>query len=93
MSSSGPVEEAMTRLLSTSLRHGTNSSFIVEQLDSAKGGDLLSFEKAIARVLKKYITDGTKVHGEDCLNCDSVGSLIRQEGCVMCQNCGWSRCS
>ena len=60
--------EAVTRLVSTSLRHGADISFIVHQLEKTQG-DMQTFSKVLARVLKKYINEGTKVFGisnEDC---------------------------
>lgn len=84
-----PDEEVVTRLISASLRHGTDTAFLVHQLEKTQG-DLQSFSKSIVRALKKYVTDGTKVHGEDCPECGH--SLQRQEGCVSCLSCGWGRC-
>ena len=82
---------AVTRLVSTSLRHGADTAFVVHQLEKVKG-PITGFAKAIARVLKKFIKDGTKVTGEKCDNCDST-NLIRQEGCVRCCDCGWGKCN
>lgn len=84
-------EEAITRLVSTSLRHGADISFIVHQLEKIQG-DMFGFSKAIARVLKKYVPDGTKISGETCQSCNQT-SLVRQEGCVTCLSCGWTKCS
>lgn len=82
-------QEAVTRLISSNLRHGCDVSFVVHQLEKTKG-DLLSFSKAVSRVLKKYIPDNTAIHGEACKECG--GELRRMEGCVQCISCGWSRC-
>lgn len=82
-------QQAITRLISTALRHGTDNKFIVEQLLKTKG-ELSSFNKAIARVLKHYIKDGEK-STEHCENCS--GELVYQSGCKTCQTCGWSACS
>jgi len=40
--------------------------------------------------LKKYIPDGTKEenHCEEC----GADSLVRQDGCIKCNSCGWSKC-
>ena len=84
-------EGAITRLLSTSLRNGIAVEALVHQLEKVTG-DMFSFSKCIARALKKYIPDGTAVSGESCPSCNVVGSLIRQEGCLRCQNCGLSKC-
>lgn len=81
--------DALTRMISTSLRHGIDVSFIVQQLEKIKGFD--NFPKALAKALKKYIKDGTKVSGETCPSCNSK-NLIRQDGCVICAECGWTKC-
>lgn len=83
-------EAAITRLVSTSLRHNAPLEFVVHQLEKASGG-LDSLSIAISRGLKKYIKDGAKVSGEVCEGCGSE-SLARQEGCVKCLLCGWSKC-
>lgn len=83
-------QEAITRLVSTSLRHGANVKFICEQLQKTKG-ELNSFSKAIARVLKKHIPDGEK----STMKCDNCGSdeVVFEEGCQICKSCGNSKCS
>lgn len=83
-------QEALTRLISSNLRHGCSIDFIVHQLEKTRG-DLVSFAKAIARILKKYIKDNTEVKGEECPECK--GKLQRMEGCMTCISCGWSKCS
>src|SRR5690606_8753469 len=82
-------EAAITRLISTSLRHGANIKFIVDQLNKGHG-DITSFTKAISRVLKKYIPDGETSK----LKCEECGSteVIFEEGCSKCKNCGSSKC-
>lgn len=82
-------EEMLARMTSTALRHGSDISFIVHQLEKTRG-DMQSFSKVIARTLKKYIKDGTEVKGEICQNCS--GKLVRTSGCIECINCGWSKC-
>ena len=82
-------QEAITRLVSANLRHGTNVKFIVEQLQKTPG-DMFSFTKSLARVLKKYIPNGesSTVH---CLDCNS-NNVRFQEGCQTCMDCGSSKC-
>lgn len=84
-------EEAIARMTSTALRHGADIHFIVHQLEKTRG-DMQSFSKAMARTLKKYIKDGTKVTGEKCPECSS-DNIVRIEGCKTCVGCGWSKCS
>lgn len=83
-------EEAITRLVSLSLRHGCDINFTVHQLEKV-AGKLYNFSKVLARLLKKYIKDGVRVSGESCPNCGS-NNVRRMEGCVSCMECGWSKC-
>lgn len=83
-------EDAVTRLASCCLRHGVSTNFLLEQVEKVEG-DLLCFAKGIARALKKYIKDGTKVSGQSCPVCGK-DSLIRREGCTECALCNWSKC-
>lgn len=82
-------QAAITRLTSTSLRHGADIKFLVEQLQKTPG-DIFSFTKGLARVLKKYIPDGSK----STVTCQDCGSdqVIYQEGCSSCKSCGSSKC-
>lgn len=85
------LEEVVTRLTSLSLRAGSDMHRVVQQLEKVgERQELHSFARGVARVLKKYIPDGTH-EGEQCPECHS-DSVIRQEGCVQCQGCGWSKC-
>jgi len=83
---------AFTRTISLALRHGTPIQYVVEQLQKDKHSDMTSFSNVISRVLKNYIMDGTKSPSEKCKSCQSEGSLAYQEGCLLCKNCGWSKC-
>jgi len=83
-------EEAICRLTSLALRHGNDISFLVHQLEKTKG-EMTSLAKAIARQLKKYIDDGTEIKGEECPQC--TNNLVRENGCIICKNCGYSKCN
>jgi ribonucleoside-diphosphate reductase alpha chain len=83
-----PVHGALTRGMSLCLRHGIPVNFLVEQLLKDKSGDIHSFHRAIARVLKNYIPDGTKSHSDKtCPVCGAEG-LVYLENCVRCLACG-----
>ena len=77
------------------MRHGVPVQYLVEQLQKDKEADLFSFSKVIARVLKKYIKDGTKVSNGiiDC-NCENRehSKVVYQEGCATCLTCGHAKC-
>jgi ribonucleoside-diphosphate reductase alpha chain len=87
---SNETASALSRMISCSLRHGSDISFIVHQLEKTEG-PIISFSKALARTLKKYIKNGTSVAGEECPECK--GKLVREEGCCSCKSCGFSKCS
>ncbi|MBK9294199.1 MAG: adenosylcobalamin-dependent ribonucleoside-diphosphate reductase [Oligoflexia bacterium] len=80
-------QESLTRLISTSLRHGADIEFIVSQLIKSEG-TINSFAKAIGRTLKTYITKITVIK---CSSCGS-NNLKLQEGCFVCMDCGGSKC-
>jgi ribonucleotide reductase alpha subunit len=84
---------AFTRTISLALRHGAPIQYVVEQLQKDKYSEITSFSKVIARVLKSYIQDGTKSRIEKtCPSCSKENSLAYQEGCLLCINCGFSKC-
>ena len=88
-----PNYAGYTRTISLALRHGAPIHYVVEQLQKDIDADLFSFSKVIARVLKSYISNGTKPGKTMCSNCSAEESLTYQEGCVMCTACGYSKCS
>ncbi|OFZ16202.1 MAG: ribonucleoside-diphosphate reductase, adenosylcobalamin-dependent [Bdellovibrionales bacterium RBG_16_40_8] len=81
-------QEALTRMISTALRHGADIEFIVSQLAKSEG-KITSFSKAIARTLKKYVPEGSIL--KKCGDCQS-GNVKLQEGCYVCLDCGGSKC-
>lgn len=85
--------QTLTRMVSMSLRHCVKPSYIIEQIQKDDNEGLTDFGKVLARVLKKYVEDGTKVSTDNiCSNCKTK-NLVYQEGCQQCLNCGWSKCS
>lgn len=82
-------EEALTRMISTSLRHGSSIDFIVEQLNKSQG-TIVSFNKAIARVLSKYAKE-LRHEKVTCQECGST-NISFEEGCFKCYECGSSKC-
>lgn len=83
-------EQVLTRLISGMLRHGAAPLFIMEQIDKCNL-EVISFGKAISRVLKKYIKDEDLISRSTCGECGST-NLKREEGCLSCLDCGYSRC-
>lgn len=81
-----------TLAVSGMLRHGMPIHYILDILHKAyEDSDLYSFNKVLSRVLKKHIKDGTVIRGK-CINCASE-NIVYQEGCMVCRDCGSSKCS
>ena len=58
------------------------------QMDSQS---INTWKIGVERALKKYIVDGTEAKGQKCPVCGQE-ALVYQEGCLICKNCGSSRC-
>jgi ribonucleoside-diphosphate reductase alpha chain len=86
-----PNNLAFARMVSLGLRHGTKVKFMVEQLQKDKNSSMFSFSRCISRILKQYIQDGAIPSDKICKSCNS-DSLIYQDGCVACTNCGAGEC-
>lgn len=82
-------EEYTLSLMSSMLmRHGANIKFIcktVEKIDD----NISSFSSAMRRILLKYVKEQV-IEGEVCPDCG--GKLVRENGCIHCMDCGWSKC-
>ncbi|GAB7089206.1 adenosylcobalamin-dependent ribonucleoside-diphosphate reductase [Marinifilum fragile] len=81
------------KLISGVLRHGMPIEQVVNlvsglQLDSE---NINTWKNGVERALKKYIPNGTKAKGMICADCGS-DHIIYQEGCLICQSCGTSKC-
>jgi ribonucleoside-diphosphate reductase alpha chain len=87
---SNETAAALSRMISCALRHGSDIAFIVHQLEKTEG-PIVSFSKALARALKKYIIEGTPITGEECPSCNS--KMVRKEGCASCPQCGHTKCA
>lgn len=83
-------EQVLTRLVSGLLRHGTNPYFIIEQINKAPL-EIVSFGKALGRVLKTYIKEEELKGKLKCSDCGSENVRL-QEGCLTCNDCGSSKC-
>lgn len=82
------------KLISGVLRQGMP---MVNVLDLVAGLNLNSshintWKNGVQRALKKFIPNGTKADGVNCPNCKGEGTVIYQEGCLVCSACGYSKC-
>jgi ribonucleoside-diphosphate reductase alpha chain len=88
-----PAYGSFSRILSLCLRHELPIQFVVEQLQKDKYSTMASWTRAISRVIKEYIPDGTKSSSDkECPDCHS-NSLVYQQGCVSCMSCNYSKCA
>jgi len=82
------------KLISGILRHGMPIQSAVNLISSLhlNSETINTWRNGVERALKRYIPDGTKAKaGKKCENCGSE-ALIYQEGCLICQSCGYSKC-
>lgn len=81
-------QRALTRMLSTCLRHGVPVEFITDQLKKSKA-DITDFSSAVSRVLSKYATYNLS-SDKTCPECGEA--MTPMEGCVKCTVCSYSEC-
>ncbi len=81
------------KLISSVLRHEMPIQNVVNLVDSLNfdSESINSWKAGVKRALKRYIPDGTKALRGQCSECGSQ-DLIYQEGCLLCTNCGSSKC-
>ena len=81
------------KLISGVLRYRMPIEHVIKLVSSLQlqSESINTWKNGVERALKKYVTDGTEAKGQICPNCGSE-SLIYQEGCLICKNCGSSRC-
>ncbi|NDW09788.1 adenosylcobalamin-dependent ribonucleoside-diphosphate reductase [Dysgonomonas sp. 520] len=81
------------KLISGVLRYGMPIDQVIKlvqglDLDSEK---INTWKNGVERALKKYLPNGSEVKGQKCPVCEQE-TLIYQEGCLKCTNCGASKC-
>ncbi|MFH0757845.1 MAG: adenosylcobalamin-dependent ribonucleoside-diphosphate reductase [Bacteroidota bacterium] len=82
------------KLISGVLRHGMPVMDAINLISSLRldNESINTWSAGVVRSLKKYIPNGTKAKsGLKCEECSS-DNLIYQEGCLICTNCGSSKC-
>ena len=81
------------KLISGVLRYRMPIDNVIKLVGSLqlKSESINTWKIGVERALKKYIIDGTEAKGQKCPMCGSE-TLVYQEGCLICKNCGASRC-
>ena len=81
------------KLISGVLRYRMPIERVINLVSSLqlKDESINTWKNGVERALKKYIDDGTEAKGKKCPVCGHE-TLVYQEGCLICKNCGASRC-
>lgn len=81
------------KLISGVLRYGMPISQVIKLVQEMElnNESINTWKNGVARALKKYLPNGTELKGQKCPNC-GYETLVYQEGCLICKNCGASRC-
>lgn len=81
------------KLISGVLRYGMPIDQVILLVQGMELNDesINTWKNGVERALRKYVTTGQKASGQKCPNCGAE-DLVYQEGCLICQNCGNSKC-
>ncbi len=88
-----PIFWNYAKLISSVLRHSMPIQKIVELITSLQFDveSINTWKNGVARALKKFIPNGTSCEDAKCEGCGSE-NVIYQEGCLICTDCGSSKC-
>ena len=80
------------KLISGVLRYGMPIPQVLKLVSSLEldSQSINTWKMGVERALKRYINNG-EAAAEKCPNCGQ-NTLVYQEGCLICTNCGTSRC-
>ena len=79
------------RLVSLALRYQIPMEEVIKQLDRSSG-HMLDLPAQLGKLLKSFMAATHKGFSSKCPEC-SVGTLVFEEGCEVCRDCGYSKCS
>lgn len=81
------------KLISGVLRYGMPIDQVIKLVQGMElnNESINTWKNGVERALKKYLPNGTAAKGQTCPNC-GLETLIYQEGCLICTNCGASKC-
>jgi ribonucleoside-diphosphate reductase alpha chain len=78
------------RLVSLALRYQIPMEEIIKQLDRSSG-HMLDLPAQLGKLLKSFMAGTQHGFASTCPECS--GKLIFEEGCEICRDCGYSKCS
>ena len=78
----------ITRSIGMLLRHNVPIKKIVETLDKMDV-PVATFVFTMKKFLCKFVAEGTQSEIA-CKSCEGV--LVYEQGCIICKDCGWSKC-
>ncbi len=80
------------KLISGILRYRMPIDRVIKLISSMQmeSENINTWKVGVERALKKYIADGTLVHGEKCPHC-GLETLIYSDGGLVCKDCGYAR--
>lgn len=81
------------KLISGVLRYGMPIDQVVKLVQGLELNNetINTWKNGVERALKKYLPTGAEAKGQKCPVCEQE-TLIYQEGCLKCTNCGASKC-
>lgn len=82
------------KMTSALLRNGIPVNHIVNIISGLnfRQESINSWRNGVCRALKRFIQDGTKEKGVECPKCHQKDTMEFKEGCLVCTNCGYSKC-
>ena len=80
------------KLISGVLRYGMPIDQVIKLVQGMElnSESINTWKNGVERALKKYLPNGMEAKGQKCPNC-GLETLIYQEGCLICTNCGASK--
>jgi ribonucleoside-diphosphate reductase alpha chain len=81
------------KLISGVLRYAMPIDQVIKLVQGLELSDesINTWKNGVERALKKYLPNGMEAKGDKCPNC-GLETLIYQESCLICTNCGASKC-
>ncbi len=78
------------RLVSLALRYQIPMDEVIKQLDRSSG-HMLDLPAQLGKLLKSFMAGTQRGFASACPECE--GKLVFEEGCELCHDCGYSKCS